>query len=193
MFIQTDMTPNPNTIKFLPGLEILPSGRSYEFNSEKSAEYISPLAMLLFSIKGVKGVFFGEDFIAVTKTDNIDWEELRASILGRLMDHFIAKMPVFFDEVNVFEEESVEESFDEADKDIVNEIKELLEIRVRPAVSQDGGDIIFHGFKNGVVYLRMKGACAGCPSSTMTLKHGIENMLRHYVPEVVSVEAVNIA
>lgn len=191
MFIQTEATPNPATMKFLPGTDVMPAGQTLEFRAATEAERVSPLAMLMFDIPGVAGVFLGEDFITITATEESDWSDLRPAVLGRLMDHFTAKMPVLFEDgaANAAAQAG-EEVFDEADTGIVNEIKELLEVRVRPAVAQDGGDIVFHGFKEGVVFLQMKGACSGCPSSTMTLKHGIENMLRHYVPEVVAVEAV---
>ena len=192
MFIQTEDTPNPNTMKFLPGMDVMPMGQKLEFRSAKEAERVSPLAMLLFDIPGVCGIFLGEDFVTVTATQSSDWGELRPMVLGRLMDHFTAKMPIVFEDAA---QNSIsmgdEEIFDEADADIVHEIKELLELRVRPAVAQNGGDIVFYGFKEGVVFLQLKGACSGCPSSTMTLKHGIENMLKHYVPEVIAVEAVD--
>lgn len=193
MFIQTESTPNPNTMKFLPGTDVLQAGQTLEFRAATEAERVSPLAMNLFDIPHVTAVFLGEDFITITKTDHADWAELRAMVLGRLMDHFTARMPVLFEDADASSSAfGTEEVFDEADTEIVNEIKELLEVRVRPAVAQDGGDIVFHGFKDGVVFLHMKGACAGCPSSTMTLKHGIENMLQHYVPEVTAVEAVGL-
>ena len=187
MFIQTEATPNPATLKFLPGKVVMQDGTA-EFRSEDEAASASPLAAKLFSIPGVTGVFYGYDFITVTK-DGPDWQHLKPAILGAIMEHFMSGAPV----MNAGESEAGtadEEFFDEADGTVVATIKELLETRVRPAVAQDGGDITFRGFKDGKVYLYMKGACAGCPSSTATLKHGIQNLLRHFVPEVREVEAV---
>ncbi len=180
MFIQTQTTPNPNTIKFLPGQPLMASG-SREFTDEASAKQ-SPLAERLFHLDGVKGVFFGSDFVSVTKSDDASWNFLKARVLAAVMEHFSMGMPLFVD-TGV----SVDESVSEEDSEIVQQIKELLETRVRPAVAQDGGDIMFDRFDKGIVYLHMRGACAGCPSATMTLKSGIENMLRHYVPEVLEV------
>ncbi|TDH38005.1 NifU family protein [Pseudohoeflea suaedae] len=187
MFIQTEATPNPATLKFLPGKVVMQDGTA-EFRSEDEAASASPLAAKLFSIPGVTGVFYGYDFITVTK-DGPDWQHLKPAILGAIMEHFMSGAPV----MNAGGNEAGmtdEEFFDEADGTVVATIKELLETRVRPAVAQDGGDITFRGFKDGKVYLYMKGACAGCPSSTATLKHGIQNLLRHFVPEVREVEAV---
>ncbi len=187
MFIQTEATPNPATLKFLPGKVVMESGTA-EFRSETEAASTSPLAAKLFSIPGVTGVFYGYDFITVTK-DGPDWQHLKPAILGAIMEHFMSGAPV----MNAGDDElgmTDEEFFDEADGTVVATIKELLETRVRPAVAQDGGDITFRGFKDGKVFLYMKGACAGCPSSTATLKHGIQNLLRHFVPEVREVEAV---
>ena len=184
MFIQTEQTPNPASLKFLPGMDVLTTGTA-NFPERESAER-SPLAVRLFEIDGVTGVFLGPDFITVSKSDDRDWYLMKPSILGVIMEHFTAGRPVLA--------EAAAEgaaSTDVADDELVSQIKELLDTRVRPAVAQDGGDIIFHGFERGVVYLHMQGACAGCPSSTMTLKAGIENMLRHYIPEVVEVRAIN--
>ncbi|SNY90381.1 Fe-S cluster biogenesis protein NfuA, 4Fe-4S-binding domain [Cohaesibacter sp. ES.047] len=184
MFIQTEATPNPATLKFLPGKVVLDDG-TMDFRSVKEAE-ASPLAEKLFTIEGVEGVFFGFDFVSVTKGDT-DWQHIKPAILGAIMDHFMSGAPT----MKQAESESVSnEDFDEADSDTVATIKELLESRVRPAVAQDGGDITFHGFRDGVVFLRMRGACAGCPSSTATLKHGIENLLRHFLPDVQEVRSV---
>lgn len=181
MFIQTEETPNPATLKFLPGQQVMPRGTA-DFPSTEAAAR-SPLASRLFSIDGVVGVFLGADFITVAKTQDQEWHVMKPQILGTIMDHMTAGLPVI--------EDNAEESADaQDDNETVRQIKELLDTRVRPAVAMDGGDIVYHSFEDGVVYLRMQGACAGCPSSTMTLKSGIENMLRHFVPEVERVEAV---
>ena len=188
MFIQTEETPNPNTLKFLPGRDVSP-GSPYEFDSVESA-VASPLASALFGLPHVARVFLGSDFVSVTRSDGADWSTLKPQILAGIMDHFMSGLPVVeggaeaatsLDET-VYEGEAVE---------IVAEIKELIETRVRPAVAGDGGDIVFQHFdvSTGVVTLSMRGACAGCPSSSMTLKNGVENLLRHYVPEVTAVEA----
>ena len=194
MFIQTEQTPNPATLKFIPGKEVMAQG-SVDFPDAEAAEGVSPLAEKLFSISGVRAVFFGHDFITLTKGDDVEWYELKPAVLGAVMEHFTAGHGLLYDTAKA-EAGAVAsghadegESFDEADKEIVGQIKELLDTRVRPAVAQDGGDIVFHGFQQGVVYLTMQGACAGCPSSTATLKMGIENMLRHYIPEVTEVRA----
>lgn len=187
MFIQTEATPNPATLKFLPGQTVLESG-SAEFRSPQEAEN-SPLALRLFEIPGVTNVFFGYDFVTITKDDDgSDWAQLKPAILGGIMEHFMSDQPVIIDENAP--DHSGGEFFEEGDEQIVSTIKELLETRVRPAVAQDGGDITFKGFREGIVYLQMKGACAGCPSSTATLKHGVQNLLRHFIPEVQEVEAV---
>ena len=183
MFIQTEDTPNPAALKFLPGRDVLASGVA-DFTSRDEAAR-SPLARLLFEIDGVQGVFLGSDFITVTKTGDKSWQVLKPMVLGAVMDHFTAGAPVM--ETAETEAEIADEG---EDSEIVSQIKELIDTRVRPGVAQDGGDIVYRGFKNGTVYLQMRGSCAGCPSSTATLKHGIENMLRHYVPEVLQVEAV---
>lgn len=186
MFIQTEATPNPATLKFLPGKAVLPGGTRDYRDAEAAVE--SPLAQKLFTVKGVSAVFLGQDFITVTKSD-AEWQHLKPSILGLIMDHYLSGAPVLADEKQASASEG-EEFFEEGDAEIVTTIKQLLDTRVRPAVAQDGGDITFHGFKEGIVYLNMKGSCAGCPSSTATLKHGIENLLRHFVPEVSEVRAV---
>jgi Fe-S cluster biogenesis protein NfuA len=183
MFIQTEQTPNPATLKFLPGLTVMGAG-TVDFRGADEAGR-SPLAQRLFAIEGVSGVFLGADFISVTKVDDQEWYLLKPAILGVIMEHFTAGRPVVLDEAVGDAAASGEE-----DGEIVGQIKDLLDTRVRPAVAMDGGDIIFHGFENGVVYLHMQGACSGCPSSTATLKMGIENMLRHYIPEVMEVRAV---
>lgn len=188
MFIQTEATPNPATLKFLPGEIVVESG-PVEFTEAAAAQGVSPLAEQLFSLDPVKGVFFGYDFVTVTKDDATDWQHLKPAVLGAIMEHYTSGRPVLngtaADDIPVGEEHS-----DEGTEEIVDTIKELLETRVRPAVAQDGGDITFQGYRGGKVFLRMRGACAGCPSSTATLQYGIQNLLKHFVPEVQSVEAV---
>ncbi len=183
MFIQTEETPNPATLKFLPGCEVAGSVTADFPNLESAGR--SPLAERLFAVEGVTGVFLGADFVTVTKAAEKEWYLLKPAILGIIMEHFAAGRPVLMAGAAETSEAAAEE-----DSEVVSMIKELLDTRVRPAVAQDGGDIIFHGFEKGVVYLHMQGACAGCPSSTATLKMGIENMLRHYIPEVVEVRAI---
>lgn len=187
MFIQTESTPNPATLKFLPGRQVMGDGAVADFPAAETAGR-SPLARALFAVPEVSRVFFGADFISVTKRDG-DWKHLKPAILGAIMEHFTQGLPLL---EGGADETDAAESYDEADTEVVDQIKELIETRVRPAVAQDGGDIIFRGFDgaSGVVSLHLQGSCAGCPSSTMTLKNGIENMLRHYVPEVTAVEAV---
>ncbi|WP_105438622.1 NifU family protein [Neorhizobium sp. T25_13] len=188
MFIQTEATPNPATLKFLPGKVVMEKGTA-DFRNAGEAE-ASPLAERLFGISGVTGVYFGYDFITVTK-DSAEWQHLKPAILGSIMEHFMSGAPVMGGTSTLAEASDVEgEFFDEDDETIVATIKELLETRVRPAVAQDGGDITFKGFRDGTVYLNMKGACSGCPSSTATLKHGVQNLLKHFVPEVQAVEAL---
>lgn len=190
MFIQTEATPNPATLKFLPGRTVLDEG-SADFRAPGEAED-SPLAQRLFAIPGVDGVFFGHDFITITREERdeagFEWRHLKPAILGAIMEHFTSGQPVMLSDAP--EMNQGEEFFEEEDSQIVTTIKELLETRVRPAVAQDGGDITFRGYKEGTVYLNMRGACAGCPSSTATLKYGIQNLLRHFIPEVQEVEAV---
>lgn len=183
MFIQTESTPNPATLKFLPGQSVLELGTA-DFPCAEAAGK-SPLATRIFAVSGVTGVFFGTDFVTVTKADAVDWGHIKPAILGAIMEHFQSGQPVM-----TGEQAAAHQAHDGPDSDIVKQIKELLDTRVRPAVAQDGGDITFHGFDRGVVYLHMKGACAGCPSSTLTLKMGIENLLRHYIPEVTEVRPV---
>jgi len=186
MFIQTEQTPNPATLKFLPGCPVMTSGTA-NFTSEEAAR-TSPLAERLFSLPEVTGVFLGADFVTVMKSEDGDWYRLKPAILAVIMEHFTAGRPVLLGEAAVSAAGTATSEEDE--DEVVAQIKELLETRVRPAVAQDGGDIIFHDFEDGVVYLHMQGSCSGCPSSTATLKAGIENMLRHYIPEVVEVRAV---
>jgi Fe-S cluster biogenesis protein NfuA len=183
MFIQTETTPNPASLKFLPGRVVLGGGTAEYRNADEANA--SPLAERLFAIPGVGGVFLGSDFVTVTKTDG-EWPHIKPAILGAIMEHFMSDMPVVRSSVS--DQVSGEEFFNEGDEDTVATIKELIETRVRPAVAQDGGDITFRGFRDGIVYLNMRGSCAGCPSSTATLKHGIENLLRHFVPEVQGIE-----
>jgi Fe-S cluster biogenesis protein NfuA len=185
MFIQTESTPNPATLKFLPGETVLESGTADFPNAASAAK--SPLASRIFAVDGVTGVFFGTDFVTVTKAEGVLWEHLKPALLGAVMEHFQSGAPAIEGEAAPAGGHS---THDGEDGDIVRQIKELLDTRVRPAVAQDGGDITFHGFDRGVVYLHMQGACAGCPSSTLTLKMGIENLLRHYIPEVVEVRPV---
>jgi len=185
MFIQTESTPNPATLKFLPGQSVLELGTADFPNAEAAAK--SPLARRIFAAEGVTGVFFGTDFVTVTKAEAVDWQHIKPAILGAIMEHYQSGAAVMDGDAPTgggHAEHTGE------DGDIVRQIKELLDTRVRPAVAQDGGDITFHGFDRGVVYLHMQGACAGCPSSTLTLKMGIENLLRHYIPEVLEVRPV---
>ncbi len=183
MFIQTEPTPNPSTLKFVPGKQVLASGVQ-DFKSLKDADS-SPLATRLFEVDGVAGVFLGNDFISVTKGD-LDWELLKPAVMGVIMEHFMSGAPVMEGDV---QRDNENEVFDEEDRETVDTIKQLLEEKVRPAVAQDGGDIIFQAYKDGIVYLQMRGACSGCPSSTATLKNGIENLLKHFLPEVKEVRS----
>lgn len=183
MFIQTELTPNPLTLKFMPGKNVMESGTAY-FPNDKTIKK-SPFAKRLFEVEGVEGVFFGSDFITITKNQSTNWEIIKPMILGAIMDHYSSKEKVI--------EENMDNNttkLDKEDSEIVKQIKELIETRVRPAVAMDGGDIIFDNFEDGIVYLRMQGSCSGCPSSTATLKSGIENMLKHYVPEVIEVRPI---
>jgi Fe-S cluster biogenesis protein NfuA len=186
MFIQTEATPNPATLKFIPGRAVLDNG-TMEFNSREAAAR-SPLAEQLFDVAGVTGVFYGSDFITVTK-DGSDWQHLKPAILAAIMQHYMSGAPLLADgsAQNDSLEDDENEFFNEDDAETVDMIKDLIETRVRPAVANDGGDITFRGFKDGIVYLNMKGSCSGCPSSTATLQHGIQNLLKHFVPEVVEV------
>ena len=184
MFIQTEATPNPATLKFIPGRTVLDTG-TMEFSNREAASR-SPLAERLFDVSGVSGVFYGYDFVTVTKADG-DWQHLKPAILGAIMEHFMSGAPILAAGAG---EAAVDEFFETKDAETVATIKELIETRVRPAVANDGGDITFRGFKDGIVYLNMKGSCAGCPSSTATLQHGIQNLLRHFIPDVVEVRPV---
>ena len=187
MFIQTEQTPNPQTLKFLPGQVVMEEGTVFFQSKEKTSK--SPLAKKLFDVDGVTGVFFGSDFITVTKNDSLGWQVMKPLILGAIMDHFNSGEPTINNETNDKGEKSLLENSE--DSDIVKQIKELLDTRVRPAVAMDGGDIVYDNFENGIVYLHMQGACSGCPSSTATLKMGIENMLKHYIPEVKEVRPID--
>jgi Fe-S cluster biogenesis protein NfuA len=186
MFIQTESTPNPATLKFLPGRDVMGEGRVADFDGRESAAR-SPLARALFEVPDVSRVFFGADFITVTKTDG-DWKHLKPAVLGAIMEHFTRDLPL----IETSDEQVASAASGAEDSEIVAQIKDLIETRVRPAVAQDGGDIVYHGFDeaSGIVYLQMRGSCSGCPSSALTLRNGIETMLRHYVPEVSAVEAV---
>lgn len=179
MFIQTENTPNPSTVKFLPGRAVMKTGVAEFANAGESAQ--SPLAERIFAIQGVQSVFFGADFVSVTKNDTVDWGSIKAPILAAVMQHFTMGEPLFKDGQG--ETAANDDLLDEISK----QIKELIDKRVRPAVAMDGGDIVFDRFDQGIVYLKMRGACSGCPSSTVTLKNGVETMLRHYVPEVLEV------
>ena len=192
MLIETESTPNPATLKFLPGRAVMDMG-TRDFATPEEAE-ASPLAAALFMLGDVTGVFFGRDFISVTAAPGASWPALKPDVLAVLMDHFLADMPLFHAPAAGFsvppEDDGAAHDDDPADAEIVAQIKELIETRVRPAVANDGGDIVYRGFDRGNVYLKMQGACAGCPSSTATLKNGIEQLLKHYVPEVTAVHAV---
>ena len=187
MFIQTESTPNPATLKFLPGQTVLEAGTADFPSAEAAAK--SPLAARIFAVDGVSGVFFGNDFVTVTKAEATDWDHIKPAILGAVMEHYQSGQPVMDGAAAAAPAHA---EHDGEDGEVVGQIKELLDSRVRPAVAQDGGDITFHGFDRGVVYLHMQGACAGCPSSTLTLKMGIENLLRHYIPEVTEVRPVAV-
>lgn len=187
MFIQTEQTPNPATVKFIPGVAVMPDGTA-DFRSAEDAAR-SPLAARLMQVEDVIGVFLGGDFVSVTKVDDADWQLLKPVVLGIIMEHFVSGLPVI--EMAETPGAGGEPAFDGADAETVGQIRELLDTRVRPAVAQDGGDIEFRGFENGIVMLQLHGSCQGCPSATMTLKMGVENMLKHYIPEVVEVRAVN--
>ena len=190
MYIETELTPNPATLKFLPGEAVMTSG-TREFTNEVDAA-ASPLAAALFDLGDVTGVFYGRDFISVTAAPGVDWSQLKPQVVALLLDHFVAQVPLFAapsaDGIAVPADDA-DLGDDPADADVVAQIKELLETRIRPAVANDGGDVLYRGFREGVVYLTMQGACSGCPSSTATLKQGIEGLLKHYVPEVVEVRA----
>lgn len=191
MFIETETTPNPATLKFLPGEQVMASG-TREFTSPEAAE-ASPLAQALFDLGDVTGVLFGREFVSVTAAPGVEWATLKPQVLSILLDHFVSQAPLFVggSAAGIAVPAEAEGGFDDdpADADVIDQIKDLIETRVRPAVANDGGDIIYKGFREGVVYLQMQGACSGCPSSTATLKNGIESLLKHYVPEVSEVRA----
>lgn len=182
MFIQTQDTPNPNTLKFIPGIEVIKPGFSHQFNKNDDCKD-SSLAKQLLEINGVESVFFGNDFVSITKGENINWDEIKTFILSNLVDYFITGLPVI-------NETNIDKKKNKSHSKIEEQIIELLDSKIRPAVAQDGGDIIYNKFEGGIVYLELHGACQGCPSSTITLKQGIENMLKHYIPEVESVESI---
>ncbi len=182
MFIQTEATPNPETLKFIPGQPVIVGGQPLELTSAEAARQRSPLAHRLFAVDGVAGVFLGSDFITVTRSGGRDWPVLKPMLLGAIMDHFTSGDAVLAPHEEVISTEG--------EDDVVLQIRDLIDTRVRPMVARDGGDIVYQDFRDGVVYLHMKGSCSGCPSSTMTLKNGIENLLKHFVPEVRSVQAV---
>ncbi len=184
MFIQTEETPNPATLKFIPDGQIVLQSGTAEFKNQQQAATKSPLALQLLEINGVDAVFFGRDFITVTKKNDLQWQQIKAEILATIMDFYVSGKQI------MFEQKSLENSATEEDSEIVKQIKELIEVKVRPAVAMDGGDIIFDSFEDGIVRLQLKGSCSGCPSSTITLKNGIENMLKHYIPEVLAVEQI---
>jgi len=192
MFIETETTPNPAALKFLPGRQVMPAG-TREFADPEAAE-ASPLAQALFDTGEVTGVFFGGDFVSVTAAPGVDWTQLKPQVVAVLLDHFISGAPLFAGGdaggIAVPAEADMIVEEDPADADIVAQINELLETRIRPAVANDGGDIVYRGYRDGIVHLQMQGACSGCPSSTATLKNGIEQLLKHYVPEVTEVRAV---
>lgn len=191
MFIETETTPNPATLKFLPGELVMATG-TREFTSPEAAE-VSPLAQALFDLGDVTGVFFGRDFVSVTAAPGVEWSSLKPQVLSLLLDHFVSQAPLFAPGTagGIAVPAEADDDFhdDPADADVIDQIKDLIETRVRPAVANDGGDIIYRGFREGVVYLQMQGACSGCPSSSATLKNGIESLLKHYVPEVSEVRA----
>ena len=187
MFIQTEQTPNPQTLKFLPGKVVMEEGTAFYQNVEEAVD--SPFARRLFSVEGVEGVFFGSDFITITKNKSYEWQVMKPTVLGGIIDHFNSNDKTVEKTASKESETSLKKNED--DSEIVKQIKELLDTRVRPAVAMDGGDIIYNDFADGIVYLKMQGACSGCPSSTATLKMGIENMLKHYIPEVQEVRPVD--
>jgi Fe-S cluster biogenesis protein NfuA len=186
MFIQTEDTPNPNTMKFLPGQDVLADKTAFFTDKENAAA--SPLALAMFELPSIRAIFYGSDFITVTKAHDATWDVLKPQILTTIMEHYTSGNPLMLEASAQKTGEA--HTYSEDEQEIVTQIKELLETRVRPAVAQDGGDIVFHSFKEGIVHLEMHGSCSGCPSSTATLKNGIENMLKHYIPEVVAVEPV---
>ena len=190
MFIQTEQTPNPQTLKFLPGRVVMEEGTSFFQNESESKN--SPLGKRLFSVDGVKGVFFGSDFITITKKEDVDWQILKPMILGSIMDHYNSGEKVIIENSTDKNSNLKNLTDDTNDTEVVKQIKEILDTRVRPAVALDGGDIVYQNFEDGIVYLHMQGACSGCPSSTATLKAGIENLLKHHIPEVKEVRPIDV-
>ncbi len=188
MFIQTEQTPNPATLKFIADGHIITEAGSFEFKNQKQAVNKSPLALQLFEIKAIESIFIAKDFITITKNDNADWKAIKTEIIATIIDFIVGNKPIIFE--NITNDINNSNSVNENDSEIVKQIKELLDIKVRPAVAMDGGDIIFHSFEDGIVKLNLKGSCSGCPSSTITLKSGVEQMLKHYIPEIIAVEQV---
>jgi len=191
MFIQTEETPNPATLKFIPDGKIVLENGVMEFKNQKQASTKSPLALQLFAIAGIEAVMLGKDFITITKSGNSQWEYLKPEIQATIMDFYTTNKPILFENIDNAKSSPKISTSENEDSEIVKQIKELIEIKVRPAVAMDGGDITFHSFEDGIVYLALKGSCSGCPSSSITLKNGIENMLKHYIPEVEGVEQVS--
>ncbi|MFM6972654.1 MAG: NifU family protein [Alphaproteobacteria bacterium] len=191
MFIQTEETPNPATLKFIPDGKIVLENGVMEFKNQKQASTKSPLALQLFAITGIEAVMLGKDFITITKSGNSQWEYLKPEIQATIMDFYTTNKPILFENIDNAKSSPKISTSENEDSEIVKQIKELIEIKVRPAVAMDGGDITFHSFEDGIVYLALKGSCSGCPSSSITLKNGIENMLKHYIPEVEGVEQVS--
>jgi Fe-S cluster biogenesis protein NfuA len=197
MFISYQETPNPSTLKFMVEDQIILTTGAIEFKNQKQASKQSPLALQLFEINGVKSIMFGYDFIAITKNDEINWNEIKTEIQATIMDFFVNKNPILYSskdqetDQKKHDKNNTSQTHQDEESEVVKQIKELIEIKVRPSVAMDGGDIVFHSFENGIVYLVLKGSCSGCPSSTITLKNGIENMLKHYIPEVEAVEQID--
>ena len=188
MFIQTEQTPNPATLKFIADGHIITEAGNFEFKNQKQAVSKSPLALQLFEIKAIESIFIAKDFITITKNDDTDWKAIKTEIIATIIDFIVGNKPIIFEGIN--EDSKNSHSVNDNDSEIVKQIKELLDIKVRPAVAMDGGDIIFHSFEDGIVKLHLKGSCSGCPSSTITLKSGVEQMLKHYIPEIIAVEQI---
>jgi Fe-S cluster biogenesis protein NfuA len=190
MFIQTEETPNPATLKFIADGNIISPNGSFEFKNQKQAATKSPLALQLFAIQGVEAIFIAKDFITITKSEEVSWQKIKTEISATIIDFIVGEKPIFYDNNENKTATNDHNSNEVEDSEVVRQIKELIEIKVRPAVAMDGGDIVFVAFEEGIVKLQLKGSCSGCPSSTITLKNGIEQMLKHYVPEVLAVEEV---
>jgi Fe-S cluster biogenesis protein NfuA len=188
MFIQTEQTPNPATLKFIADGHIITEAGNFEFKNQQQAVSKSPLALQLFEIKAIESIFIARDFITITKKDDTEWKAIKTEIIATIIDFIVGNKPIIF--ADVTNDSNNSNSINENDSEIVKQIKELLDIKVRPAVAMDGGDIIFHSFEDGIVKLILKGSCSGCPSSTITLKSGVEQMLKHYIPEIIAVEQV---